>query len=89
MPSLYEELEMVSKILHITKVEWLRNILAHEIKRELEQHKAYISLEYLKGNISKRELKRFLAKKEADDVDYIKRKTKEDLEASISLTRHR
>ncbi len=36
MPELAQEIELVSRILHIPKVDWVRNVLAHEVKKELE-----------------------------------------------------
>lgn len=39
MPELDKEIEIVSKILHIPKVDWARNVLARQVKKELEEHK--------------------------------------------------
>lgn len=87
MPELDKEIELVSKILHIPKVDWARNVLAHEVKKELEDHKSFIAIEYMKGNISKAELVKFLGKKDAGEVDYIKKKTKEDFYAAKALAK--
>jgi len=87
MPELDKEIELISKILHIPKVEWARNVLAHEIKKELEEHKSFIALEYMEGNISRTDLVRFLGKKDADDVDYIMKKTSEDFKAAKELAK--
>lgn len=87
MPELDKEIELVSKILHIPKVDWARNVLAHQVKKELEEHKSFVALEYMKGNISKLELVKFLGKKDADDVDYIMKKTKEDFRAAKALAK--
>ena len=75
MPELDKEIEVISKILHIPKVDWARNVLARQVKKELEQHKSFVALEYMKGNISRTELVKVVGKKSADDVDYIKVKT--------------
>ena len=77
MPELDREIELVSKILHIPKVDWARNVLAHEVKKELEENKSFLAVEYMKGNISKEELIKVLGKKDVQDVEYIMRKTKE------------
>lgn len=45
MPELAKELELVEKILHIPKTDWVRNILAHEVKKELNEHKSFIAVE--------------------------------------------
>ena len=87
MPELDKEIELVSKILHIPKVDWARNVLAHQVKKELEEHKSFVALEYMKGNISKAELVKFLGKKDADDVDYIMRKTDEGYKAAKKLAK--
>ena len=54
--SLYDEIDIVSKVLHIQKNEWARNILAHEVKKELEVYRHFLVREYLKGAITKKEL---------------------------------
>jgi hypothetical protein len=76
MPELARELDIVSKILHIPKIDWVRNILAHEVKKELEEHKAFIAVEYMKGRISKKEIIETLGKKDAEDIDFIMDTTK-------------
>jgi len=87
MPELYREIELISRILHIPKVDWARNVLAHEVKKELEGHKSFISLEYMKGNISKSELVKFVGKRNAEDVSYIIKKTKKDFKAAKELAK--
>ena len=87
MPELDKEIELVSKILHIPKVDWARNVLAHEVKKELEEQKSFIALEYMKGNISRADLVEFLGKKDADDVDYIMKKSKEGFKAAKGLAK--
>ena len=85
MPELAQEIELVSRILHIPKVDWARNVLAHEVKKELEEHRSFIAIEYMKGNISKAELVKALGEENADDIDYIMKETKEDLKAAKEL----
>lgn len=87
MPELDEEIELVSKVLHIPKVDWARNVLAHEVKKELEAHKSFIAIEYMKGNLSKAELVKFLGNKDVEDVDYIMKKTKEGFKAAKQLAK--
>lgn len=76
MPELAKELDLIAKILHIPKTDWARNVLAHEVKKELEEHKAFVAVEYMKGRISKKELINTLGKKDADDVEFITKTTK-------------
>lgn len=87
MPELDKEIELVSKILHIPKVDWARNVLARQVKKELEEHKSFVALEYMKGNISRAELIKVVGKKDAEDVDYIKRKVEEDFKAAKTLAK--
>ena len=87
MPELEREIELVSKILHIPKVDWARNVLAHEVKRELEVNKSFIAVEYMKGNIPRTELVKFLGNEDAGDVDYIMNKTKEGFKAAKKLAK--
>jgi len=70
-PELYCEIELVSKVLHIQKNEWARNILAYEVKKELEDHKQSIVREYLKGSFTRKELITVLGEKEVEQIDYI------------------
>lgn len=81
------EIELVSDILHIPKVDWVRNVLARQVKKELEEHKSFIALRYMKGKISKAELVKFLGRKDAEDVDYIIKKTNEDFKAAKALAK--
>src|SRR3989344_9507477 len=85
MPELAKELELVEKILHIPKTDWVRNILAHEIKKELNEHKSFIAVEYLKGKVSKKELTESLGKKDAEDIEFIAETTKRGFEDAKKL----
>lgn len=87
MPELNREIELISKILHIPKVDWARNVLAHEVKKELEAHKSFVALEYMKGKISRKELVNLVGEEDAEDVDYIMKKTKEDFRAAKELVK--
>ena len=87
MPELAKELELVAKILHIPKTDWARNVLAHEVKKELEEHKAFVAVEYMKGNISKKELTDALGRKDVDDVEFIAKTTKKGFEDAKKLAK--
>ena len=87
MPELDKEIDIVSKILHIPKVDWARNVLARQVKKELEEHKSFVALEYIKGNVSRAELARFLGGKDVEDVDFIMKKSKEDFKAAKALAK--
>ncbi len=85
MPELERKIELIARILHVPKVEWVRNVLAYEVRKELEEHKSFIAMEYTKGNISRKELVKILGEKIVRDVNFIMEKTKEDLKAARKL----
>ncbi|MBI4451525.1 hypothetical protein HY642_06120 [Candidatus Woesearchaeota archaeon] len=68
MPELAEELDLVAQVLHVPKTDWARNILAHEVKRELAEHKNFIVVEFMNGNITKAQLVNALGKKDAATI---------------------
>ncbi len=68
---LYNEIDLVSKVLHVPKNEWARSILSHEVKKELEEHKHFLAREYLKGKISRKQLVEVLGEMEVNDIDMI------------------
>lgn len=77
---LFGEIEVLSKVLHIPKNEWARNVLAYEVKKELEEHKQFIVREYLKGAISKQELLAVLSPEEVQSIERILTTGKKGLE---------
>ncbi len=68
MPALAEELDLVSQVLHVSKTDWARNVLAHEVKKELAEHKNFIVVEFMKGNVTKEQLVKALGKKDSADI---------------------
>lgn len=68
---LAKEIELLARVLHIQKNEWIRNVIARQVKKELEKYKEYIALEFARGNITYDELVKYLGKKEADDIKMI------------------
>ena len=84
---LYSEIELVSKVLHIQKNEWARNILAHEVKKELEEHKHFIVREYLKGAIAKKELIAVLGEKDVQDIERIAKIGRKSFEDAARLAK--
>ena len=87
MPELAKEIDLISRILHIPKIDWARNILAHQVKKELEEHKAFIAVEYMKGKVSKEEIIDALGKKDAEDIDFIMKTTKKGFEDAKKLAK--
>jgi len=87
MPELAKELDLIAKILHIPKTDWARNILAHQAKKELEEHKAFVAVEYMNGKISRKELINALGNKDAEDIELITKTTKKGFEDAKKLAK--
>ncbi len=87
MPELSKELDLVAGILHIPKTDWVRNVLAHEIKKELEEHKSFVAVEYMKGKITKKELIGALGAKGAEDAEFVAKTTKKGFEDAKKLAK--
>jgi len=86
-PELHREIDLVAKILHVPKNEWARNILAYEVKKELEEHKQFIVREYLKGNVTRKELVQVLGEKEVNDIERIAKIGKKSFEDAAKLAK--
>lgn len=84
---LYNEIELVSKVLHLQKNEWVRNILAYEVKKELEEHKHFLVREYLKGVVTRKELVAVLGEQEVNDIERIAKVGKKSLEDAAKLAK--
>lgn len=84
---LYNEIELVSKVLHIQKNEWARNILAHEVKKELEEHKQFLVREYSKGVVTRKELVDVLGEKEVEQIERITKMGKKSFEDATKLAK--
>ncbi len=76
-PKMKKEIEVISKALHISPSEWVRNKIAHDLQESLEEMKYQIILEYLRGTINKDELEEVFGEI-AEDVDFTINKVKED-----------
>ncbi|MBI4919032.1 hypothetical protein HY837_03820 [archaeon] len=68
---LFDEVDLISKVLHVPKNEWARNVLAHEVKKEIDAHKQFIVREYIKGSITRTALVKVLGAKEVANIDHI------------------
>lgn len=88
MPELNEKIDLIVKMLNIPKVEWVRNVLAYEVRKELEEHKSFIAREYLRGRISKKEMEKILGEKDARDIIFIVEKTKADLKSAKEMAKN-
>ncbi len=67
---LLKEVDVITKVLHVSRSEWLRNKIAHAVKEETLNLREAIALEFAKGNISEKELNDLLGA-DAEDVKFI------------------
>jgi len=87
MPDLAIEVDVVSKILHLPKNEWVRNVIAHEAKKEIAEHKSFIAIEYAKGTISKQHLVKVLGEQEAQEIDHLLEVSKQGFKDAAKLAK--
>ena len=67
---LLSEIDSISKVLHISRTEWLRMKIALAVKDDTLKLSESIALEYAKGRLSEKDLRDLLGS-DADDITYI------------------
>lgn len=72
---LLKEIDALTRVLHISRSEWLRNKIAYAVKEETLNLREAIALEYAKGQITDKELNELLGA-DAEDVKFIVRHMK-------------
>lgn len=80
--TLLEEIDTLTKVLHVSRTEWLRMKIALAVKNDTLNLSEAIAVEYAKGRISDEELKNLLGA-DAEDVKFIVkhlRKEKKELD---------
>ena len=68
--TLLKEIDALSKVLHISRSEWLRNKIAYAVQEETLHLQESIALAYAKGKITEKELHELLGN-HAQEVTYI------------------
>ena len=68
--NLLKEIDALTKVLHLSRTEWLRNKIAHAVKEDTLNLSEAIALEYAKGHISEEELRELLGS-DAEDIKFI------------------
>ena len=68
--TLLDEIDLISKVLHISRTEWLRMKIALAVKDDSLKLSESIALEYAKGRITEKELRNLLGS-DADEIVYI------------------
>jgi predicted transcriptional regulator len=69
------EIDILTKVLHISRTEWLRTTIARAVKEDTLNLKEAIAMEYAKGRISDEELKDLLGA-DSEDVKFIVRQVR-------------
>lgn len=72
---LLEEIDALTRMLHVPRSEWLRMKLAEAVKESILKYREVLALEYTLGHISYEELHAALGK-DADEVKIIHELTK-------------
>ncbi len=77
------EIDAITKVLHMSRTEWIRMKLAHAIHEDTLNLSEAIALEYAKGRLTKEDIRALLGN-DADDVifvvDHLKQGKKELIE---------
>ena len=68
--TLLNEIDTLTKVLHVSRTEWLRMKIALAVKNDTLNLREAVAVEYAKGRISDKELKNLLGA-DADDVKFI------------------
>jgi len=84
---LFDEIEVISKALHIPKNEWARHVIAEEVKKQIDEKRQAIIREYSKENISREEMINIFGKKDVEDIDKILEYSKKSFESSKKLAK--
>ncbi len=74
--NLLGEIDAISKVLHISRTEWLRSKIARGVKEDTLNLMEAIALEYAKGRLTDDELRELLGS-DADDVRFVVKKMRD------------
>ena len=83
---LLTEIDALSKVLHISRTEWLRTKIARAVKEDTLNLREAIGLEYAKGRISKDELFELIGS-DAEEIMYIVEKMQRGKETIDSMVK--
>ncbi len=80
---LRQDLDVVSNLLKISKSEWIKTKLAEYIREEKNKLLMELSTLYSNGVVSKKEIEKLVGKEIADEMEFVKNKTKESVKKGI------
>lgn len=69
--ALLKEIDALTKVLHISRSEWLRSKIAYAVKEETLHLREAIALEYAKGNLSKQEFHHLLGNQDKEIIQIV------------------
>lgn len=84
-PKMKREIMLISKVLHVSESEWLRNKIAYDIKETLDTLRTQIALEYAKGTVTETELREVFGDKTTQLIAFVFKKVKSDFEKAYKL----
>jgi len=67
---LLNEIDALTKVLHISRTEWIRMKIAQALQKDTLNLTEIIALEFAKGRISEKELEELLGR-DAEDIKFI------------------
>jgi len=73
---LLSEIDAISKVLHVSRTEWLRSKIAIAVKEETLHLKEAIALEYAKGRLTEKDLFELLGS-DSEEIIYIVERLRE------------
>lgn len=79
-PKMKKEISLISKVLHTSESEWVRNTLAYDIKGTLDKLRTQIALEYAKGIVDRKDLEEVFGKKTGKLIEFTLSRVKKDVE---------
>lgn len=71
---LIKDLEVISRLLKVSKSEWIKTKLAEEVNEEKNKLLMELSRLYANGLISKKDVEERVGKEIAEEMDYLKKK---------------
>ena len=86
-PKLKRDVELISKVLHVSPSEWIRTRVAYEVKRSVEDLRYQIVLEYYRGNLTKEELKELFGEEIAENIDFIDAEMRREIKKAEEMMR--
>lgn len=86
-PEMKKEIVIISKVLHVSESEWIRNKLAYDIRETMDTLRTQIALEYVRGNIKESELKEIFGDETVKIIKFASQKVKREIADAKKLAK--